>query len=83
MDDGGADLSARARKRAAARERRRRGRGSAATILDLVVSGYTYEAIAEQPEAQRQERAARDRQGDRDSAGSTAARTTFTCRCCG
>ena len=47
MDGGGAELSARARMRAAAQERgqeRVRERGE---ILDLVVSGYTYEAIAE------------------------------------
>ncbi len=47
MDGGGTELSARARMRAAAQERgqeRVRERGE---ILDLVVSGYTYEAIAE------------------------------------
>ena len=47
MDDGGADLSARARLRAAARRRRETRARERGEILDLVVSGYTYEAIAE------------------------------------
>ncbi len=47
MDGGGADLSARARMCAAARERREERARLSAEILDLVVSGYTYEAIAE------------------------------------
>ena len=47
MDDGDADLSARGRKRAAARERRQARARERGDILDLVVSGYTYEAIAE------------------------------------
>ena len=47
MDDGEADLSARARLRAAARERRQARARERGAILDLVVSGYAYEAIAE------------------------------------
>ena len=47
MDEGGADLSARARMRAAARERRQARARERGDILDLVVSGYAYEAIAE------------------------------------
>ena len=47
MDDGDADLSARARMRAAARERREARARERGDILDLVVSGYTYEAIAD------------------------------------
>ena len=47
MDDGGADLSARARMRAAARQRREARARERGEILDLVVSGYTYEAIAD------------------------------------
>ncbi len=47
MDDSGVDLSARARSRAAARERRRARAREHGEILDLVVSGYTYEAIAD------------------------------------
>jgi hypothetical protein len=47
VDDGEADLSARARLRAAARERREARARERGDILDLVVSGYTYEAIAE------------------------------------
>ena len=47
MDDGDADLSARGRKRAAARERRQARARERGDILDLVVSGYTYEAIAD------------------------------------
>jgi hypothetical protein len=47
MDGDGADLSARARMRAAARERREARARERGEILDLVVSGYTYEAIAE------------------------------------
>ena len=47
MADGGADLSARARLRAAARQRRQARVRERGEILDLVVSGYTYEAIAD------------------------------------
>ena len=47
MDDGGAERSARARMRAAARERREARARERGEILDLVVSGYTYEAIAD------------------------------------
>jgi DNA-binding CsgD family transcriptional regulator len=47
MDDSGANLSARARTRAAARERRQERARLDAEILDLVVSGYTCEAIAD------------------------------------
>jgi len=47
MDDGGTDLSERARMRAAARARRERQARERGDILDLVVSGYAYEAIAE------------------------------------
>jgi DNA-binding CsgD family transcriptional regulator len=47
MNDGDADLSARARMRAAARERREARARERGDILDLVVSGYTYEAIAD------------------------------------
>jgi hypothetical protein len=47
MDESGADLSARARVRAAARERRAARARERGDILDLVVSGYSYEAIAE------------------------------------
>ena len=47
MDGDGADLSARARMRAAARERREARARERGDILDLVVSGYTYEAIAD------------------------------------
>ena len=47
MDDGDADLSARARMRAAAQKRRQARARERGEILDLVVSGYTYEAIAD------------------------------------
>jgi hypothetical protein len=47
MNDGGAERSARARMRAAARERREARARERGEILDLVVSGYTYEAIAD------------------------------------
>jgi len=47
MDESEADLSARARTRAAARRRRQARARERGAILDLVVSGYTYEAIAE------------------------------------
>jgi len=47
MDESGADLSARAQMRAAARERRQGRARERGEILDLVVSGYTYEAIAD------------------------------------
>ena len=47
MDESGADLSARARMRAAARRRREARARERGDILDLVVSGYTYEAIAD------------------------------------
>ncbi|MGA2492789.1 MAG: hypothetical protein ABSF67_07525 [Roseiarcus sp.] len=47
MDDGGAERSARARMRAAAREWRQARARERGEILDLVVSGYAYEAIAE------------------------------------
>ena len=47
MADGDADLSARARMRAAARERREARARERGEILDLVVSGYAYEAIAD------------------------------------
>ena len=50
MDGGGAEGSARARMRAAARQRRQERARLSADILDLVVSGYTYEAIAEELE---------------------------------
>ena len=46
MDDGGAELSARARMRAAARERRGERARLEAVVLDLVVSGYAVETIA-------------------------------------
>ncbi len=48
MDGGEAELSARARMRAAARERGQERARFSAEILDLVVSGYTYEAIAQE-----------------------------------
>ncbi len=48
MDDGDAELSARARTRAAAQEQRQARARERGEILDLVVSGYTYEAIAEE-----------------------------------
>jgi DNA-binding CsgD family transcriptional regulator len=47
MDGGDADLSARARMRAAAAEQREERARLRSEILELVVSGYTYEAIAE------------------------------------
>jgi DNA-binding CsgD family transcriptional regulator len=47
MDGGGAEHSARARTRAAAQEQRQARARERGEILDLVVSGYTYEAIAE------------------------------------
>jgi len=47
MDDSESDLSARARMRAAARERRQARARERGDILELVVSGYTYEAIAD------------------------------------
>jgi hypothetical protein len=47
MDGGGVDLSVRARMRAPARERRQVRARERSDILDLVVSGYTYEAIAD------------------------------------
>ena len=47
MDDGEAGLSERACKRAAARQRREARARERGEILDLVVSGYTYEAIAD------------------------------------
>ena len=47
MNGGGADLSARARLRAAAQEQRQERARLRGDILDLVVSGYAYEAIAE------------------------------------
>ena len=47
MDDGGAELSARARTRVAASEQRQARVRLSGEILDLVVSGYTYEAIAD------------------------------------
>ena len=47
MDGGGAENSARARMRAAAQEQRQARARERGEILDLVVSGYTYEAIAE------------------------------------
>ncbi len=48
MDESGANHSARARMRAAARERGQERARLSAEILDLVVSGYTYEAIAQE-----------------------------------
>jgi hypothetical protein len=47
MDESDADLSARGRLRAAARQRRQARARERGAILDLVVSGYAYEAIAE------------------------------------
>ncbi len=47
MDGGGADQSARARMRKAARERREERARLRNDILDLVVSGYAYETIAD------------------------------------
>jgi len=47
MDGGGAELSARARLREAARERRLDRARLRGDILDLVVSGYAYETIAD------------------------------------
>lgn len=47
MDDGGAELSARARMRAAARERRGDRARLDAAVLDLVVSGFAIETIAD------------------------------------
>jgi len=47
MDDGGAKLSERARTRAAARERRVARARERGDILELLVSGYAYETIAE------------------------------------
>jgi hypothetical protein len=47
MDGGGAELSARAKARKAALKRGQERARLSADILDLVVSGYTYEAIAE------------------------------------
>jgi len=46
MGDGETDLSERARMRAAARKRRERRARERADILELVISGYTYETIA-------------------------------------
>jgi hypothetical protein len=46
MGDGDADLSERTRKRAAARQRREGRARERADILELVISGYTYETIA-------------------------------------
>ncbi|MGD0186607.1 MAG: hypothetical protein ABSC25_15330 [Roseiarcus sp.] len=47
MDGGGAEGSARARMREAARERREERARLRSDILDLVVSGYAYETIAD------------------------------------
>ena len=47
MDGGGAELSARARLREAARERRLDRARLRGDILDLVVSGYAYETVAD------------------------------------
>ncbi|MFZ1964628.1 MAG: hypothetical protein WAU78_14385 [Roseiarcus sp.] len=47
MDGGGPELSARARTREAARERRQKRARLRSDILDLVVSGYADEAIAD------------------------------------
>ena len=47
MDGGGAEGSARARARETARERREERARLRSDILDLVVSGYAYETIAD------------------------------------
>jgi DNA-binding CsgD family transcriptional regulator len=47
MDSGGVDQSARAKGRVAARERREDRARRRRDILDLVVSGYPYETIAD------------------------------------
>ena len=82
MDDGDAELSARARMRAAARERRQARARERGEILDLVVSGYTYEAIADSLRLSvKSVRRASPRRSN--NASSMAARTTSSCRCCG
>jgi hypothetical protein len=47
MDGDATDLSARARKRAEAAQRREARARERGAILDMVVSGYSYESIAE------------------------------------
>jgi hypothetical protein len=46
MGDAGVDLSERERLRAAARKRRERRARERADMLELIISGYTYETIA-------------------------------------
>ena len=83
MDDGDADLSARARMRAAARRRREARAEERADILDLVVSGYTYEAIADRLKLSIKSVRRATVKGDRASPTQRRRQLRPACRCCG